>query len=51
MRYSIRDREAGNVICSFTSIEEAEDQIQQFECDDASEGIYVADFYEIYVEV
>jgi hypothetical protein len=46
-KYKITDREAGNLIDYFDTIEEAQKAIVQFEKDDLIEGILVEDFYEI----
>jgi hypothetical protein len=46
-KYKITDREAGNLIDYFDTIEEAQKAIIQFEKDDLIEGILVGDFYEI----
>lgn len=47
MLYTIRDREAGNVIDTFISREDAEGALAQFEADDKAEGTYEPNFYEI----
>mgnify|MGYP000205214006 CR=1 FL=1 len=46
-KYKITDREAGNLIDYFDSIEDAKKAIIQFEKNDFAEGIFVGDFYEI----
>jgi|GWRWMinimDraft_12_1066020.scaffolds.fasta_scaffold179944_1 hypothetical protein len=46
-KYKITDREAGNLIDYFDTIEEAKKEIIQFEKDDIAEGVFVEDFYEI----
>ena len=46
-RYIIRDREAGNVIDSFDSLDEAKNELMKFEKTDKKEGTYTPDFYEI----
>ncbi len=43
----IRDREAGNVIDKFKSIEEAEEELKIYEKNDKIDHIYIEDFYEI----
>lgn len=48
MNYIIRDREAGNVIEECATIEEARETICRYEADDRKNGIYEANFYEIY---
>jgi hypothetical protein len=45
--YTIRDREAGNVIDTFTSLEEAKKELKKFEEQDKTDGSYTEDFYEI----
>lgn len=45
--YVVRDREAGNVVERFDSLEEAETALRGYEESDKSEGIYEADFYEV----
>lgn len=47
MNYVIRDREAGNVIDEFNTLEEAENMIDIYEAQDIEEGTYTPDFYEI----
>lgn len=48
--YKIQDREAGNVIETGLTLEEAETKLAQFEESDKEEGIYEEDFYEIVEE-
>ena len=43
----IRDREAGNVIEHFNTLEEAEKKLAEYEEQDKRDNIYVKDFYEI----
>lgn len=50
MRYYTRDREAGNKIESFTTLEEARDALKAYEVQDKKDGIFEANFYEIYDE-
>lgn len=45
--YIIQDREAGNVIDSFNTIEEAEKALIEYEEQDKKDGIYEENFYEI----
>lgn len=45
--FIIRDREAGNVIDSFNTLEEAQRELSIYEENDREEGIYKDDFYEI----
>jgi hypothetical protein len=45
--YKIQDREAGNVIETGLTFEEAQKTLKEFEESDKKEGIYVPDFYEI----
>lgn len=48
--YKIQDREAGNVIETGLSLEEAKSTLEKFENDDKQEGTYTPDFYEIVEE-
>ena len=50
-RYIIRDREAGNVIDSFDTPDEAKNELMKFEKVDKKEGSYTPDFYEIWDSV
>lgn len=45
--YVIRDREAGNVIDSFNTLEEAQMELARYEESDKQDGIYEENFYEI----
>ena len=45
--FIIRDREAGNLVCSYSTREEAEKALAEFEAEDKKDGIYEPDFYEI----
>lgn len=45
----VRDCEAGNIIDSFETIEEAEKAIKKYEEEDEKEGTYKPNFYEIAV--
>lgn len=47
MRYLIRDREAGNIIDEFATLEEAKEALLGYEEMDKEEGTYTEDFYEI----
>lgn len=47
-RYLTRDREAGNVIECFETLEEARKAVKWYEEQDKNDGTYTADFYEIY---
>lgn len=47
MKYIIRDREAGNKIAEFNTLEEAQSELKKFEESDKKEGTYTEDFYEI----
>jgi hypothetical protein len=49
--YKIQDREAGNVIETGLTYNEAEEMLAQFEETDKNEGNYTPDFYEIKEEV
>lgn len=46
--YKTRDREAGNLIDEFATLEEAQDAVEQYEADDEADGTYTPNFYEIY---
>lgn len=46
--YKTRDREAGNLIDEFATLEEAQDAVEQYEADDEADGSYTPNFYEIY---
>ena len=46
-KYKIQDREAGNVIDYFETMEEAEKTLLEYEKIDREEGTYTRDFYEI----
>ena len=48
MKIVIRDREAGNVITEFKTLEEAKKELEKYEQDDRKDGSYTEDFYEIY---
>ena len=48
MNIVIRDREAGNVIEHFNTVEEAKKTLKRYEEQDKKDGVYVEDFYEIY---
>lgn len=50
MKYIIQDREAGNFIDEFETLEEAEETVMDYERQDRYQGCYEPDFYEI-VEV
>lgn len=50
-RYIIRDREAGNYIDSFNTLEEAKEVIAMYEEADKADECYEEDFYEIYDSV
>ena len=47
MKYVIQDKEAGNIIDQFSSLESAEKTLNEFEYSDKLEGIFKLDFYEI----
>lgn len=49
-KYWIQDREAGNKIEYFTTLEEAKRNLDKYEAEDKEDGTYTKDFYEI-VEV
>lgn len=50
MKYWTRDREAGNKIESFATLEEAREAIANYEEQDKADDAYTEDFYEIYDE-
>lgn len=45
--YIIQDREAGNFIDKFETLQDAEKALAQYEQTDKDEGTYTEDFYEI----
>ena len=45
--YLIRDKEAGNIIAYFETLEEAEEELEAYEDEDRKDGTYTPDFYEI----
>jgi len=47
IKYVIQDRESGNIIDQFSSLENAEKTLNEFEYSDKLEGIFKPDFYEI----
>lgn len=47
MRYWTRDREAGNKIESFSTLQDAQNAIKAYEEQDRKDGIFTEDFYEI----
>ncbi|MFM1525255.1 MULTISPECIES: hypothetical protein [Helcococcus] len=47
-KYITRDRECGNIIDGFNTLEEAKEAINQYEKEDKKDGIFESDFYEIY---
>lgn len=49
-KYIIRDREAGNVIDSFNTLNEAKAELNAYEKEDMDDGTYTPDFYEIVEE-
>lgn len=48
--YIVRDREAGNEIERFETIEEARVALRKYEEQDKTDDTYEEDFYEIYDE-
>lgn len=50
MKFWTRDREAGNKIECFETLEEAQEAIKAYEEQDKNEGSFENDFYEIYEE-
>jgi hypothetical protein len=49
-RYIIRDREAGNFIDEYSSMNKAQEALNRFEKSDKKEGIFVPNFYEIIIK-
>ena len=49
MMYVVRDREAGNIITQFETMEEAQKELEKYEEQDKKDGTYTEDFYEIAV--
>lgn len=47
MTYIIRDREAGNIISSFATREDAERELAEYEVQDEKERTLTEEFYEI----
>ena len=47
MEYIIREREAGNIIDEFNTLEEAEKALASYEKKDRVDGTYTEDFYEV----
>jgi len=45
--YLIRDKEAGNIIAYFETLEEAEEELKAYEDEDRKDGTFTPDFYEI----
>lgn len=48
MRYVIRDRQAGNLIDEYNDKDKAIYTLNLFESEDLVDGIYEANFYEVY---
>ena len=46
-KFIIQDKEAGNYIDSFATLEEAEQTLQEYEIQDKAEGTFTLNFYEI----
>lgn len=46
-KFIIQDKEAGNYIASFVTLEEAQQALQEYETQDKNEGIFTPNFYEI----
>lgn len=47
-RFIVRDREAGNYIDGFNTLDKAIQCVKDFEKEDELENIYTEDFYEVY---
>jgi len=50
-RYAVRDREGGNIMEEYDTIEEAKECIRIFEQEDSEEDIYEERFYEVYDKI
>lgn len=50
-KFIIQDREAGNVIEKFKTLQEAKNKLQEYEEQDKAEGIFEENFYEIVKEI
>lgn len=46
-KYIIQDREAGNIIDEFKSLEEAQQELEKYERQDKEDKCYTRNFYEI----
>jgi hypothetical protein len=46
-KYVIQDKEAGNIIDKFSSLKDAEKELNEFEKSDLEDGNFEPDFYEI----
>ena len=46
-KYIIQDREAGNFIDEFDTLEAAQAELNRYELSDKADGIFEEDFYEI----
>ena len=46
-KFVIQDKQTGTLIDEFTTYEQAQNQLEEYEEQDRQEGIYEADFYEI----
>lgn len=46
-KFIIQDKEAGNYIASFATLEEAQQALQEYETQDKADGLYTPNFYEI----
>ena len=49
-KFVIRDSEAGNLIDTFNTLEEAKNELSDYEEQDKKDGTYEEDFYEIVEE-
>ena len=47
MKYIIQDREAGNFIDEFATLEEAKNALEAYESEDKKDGTFTPNFYEI----
>ena len=47
IKYVIQDKEAGNIIDKFSSLKDAEKELNEYEQSDKEDGIFEPDFYKI----
>ena len=51
MKYYTRDTEAGNIIEEFASMVEAKAEIAKYEIADKEDGVFIPNFYEVYISM